>query len=71
MSEENISSLTKNKKWKNKNSKYLFELQKFIDIVDNVEDVKLRKKIIEQMLKCDKCITDMAEKIFNIILEEK
>lgn len=71
MSEENISSLTKNKKWKNKNSKYLFELQKFIDIVDNVENVKLRKKIIEQMLKCDKCITDMAEQIFNIILEEK
>ena len=57
--------------WKNKNSKYLFELQKFLDLVDNIEDENLRKLIISQMLKCDKCVTNIAEKIFKTIKEEK
>lgn len=47
--------------WKNKNQKYLFELQKFLDITDNVEEDSLRKMIIYQMLKCDKCLTKIAE----------
>ena len=50
-------------KWKNKNSQYLFELQKFLDLADNIEDEKLRKSIISQMLKCDKCVTNIAEKM--------
>ena len=52
--------LEKNK-WKNKNEQYLFELQKFLDLADNIEDEKLRKAIISQMLKCDKCLTKIAE----------
>ena len=56
--------LEKNK-WKNKNEQYLFELQKFLDLADNIEDEKLRKAIISQMLKCDKCLTNIAEEIFN------
>ena len=55
-------------KWKNKNSQYLFELQKFLDLADNIEDEKLRKLIISQMLKCDRCVTDIAEKMFKKIL---
>ncbi|MCI8640778.1 MAG: hypothetical protein HFJ59_02745 [Clostridia bacterium] len=51
--------------WKNKNQQYLFELQKFLDITDNVEEEKLRKLIIYQMLKCDKCLTKIAEKMFK------
>lgn len=61
--------LEKNK-WKNKNSQYLFELQKFLDLADNIEDENLRKLIISQMLKCDRCITNIAEKMFKTIKEE-
>ncbi len=52
-------------RWKNKNEKYLFELQKFLDLVDNIEDEDLRKIIIAQMLKCDKCLTNIAEQIIR------
>ena len=51
--------------WKNKNQQYLFELQKFLDIADNVEEDNLRKLIIYQMLKCDKCLTKIAEKMLK------
>lgn len=61
--------LEKNK-WKNKNSQYLFELQKFLDLADNIEDENLRKSIISQMLKCDRCVTNIAEKMFKTIKEE-
>lgn len=56
-------------KWKNKNSQYLFELQKFLDLADNIEDEKLRKLIINQMLKCDRCVTNIAEEMFKKILD--
>lgn len=51
--------------WKNKNSKYLFELQKFLDLADNIEDENLRKLIISQMLKCDRCLTNIAEEMIK------
>ena len=52
-------------KWKNKNSQYLFELQKFLDLADNIEDENLRKLIISQMLKCDRCLTNIAEEMLK------
>ena len=60
-------------RWKNKNSQYLFELQKFLDLADNIKDSELRKLIIYQMIKCDKCITNIAkEKIRAFInMEDK
>lgn len=57
-------------KWKNKNTKYLFELQKFLDLADNIEDEKIKKLIINQMLKCDKCITNLAEEIFKQLIKK-
>lgn len=51
--------------WKNNNQQYLFELQKFLDIADNVEEEDLRKLIIYQMLKCDRCLTKIAEKMLK------
>ena len=60
--------LEKNK-WKNE--QYLFELQKFLDLADNIKDEKLRKTIISQMLKCDKCLTIIAEKMIRLALENK
>ena len=62
--------LLEKNRWKNINSQYLFELQKFLDLADNIEDEDLRKLIISQMLKCekcDKCVTDIAEKMFKTI----
>lgn len=47
--------------WKTNNKQYLFELQKFLDLADNIKDEKLRKNIISQMLKCDKCLTKIVE----------
>ena len=61
---------TKESQWKNQDEIYLFELQKFLDVVENVEDEELRKEIIAQMLKCDKRITQLAEKIFQELKEE-
>ncbi len=53
--------------WKNKNTKYLFELQKFLDLADNIEDENLKRLIINQMLKCDRCVTNIAEEVFELI----
>ena len=61
---------TKESQWKNQDEIYLFELQKFLDAVENVEDEELRKEIIAQMLKCDKRITQLAEKIFQELKEQ-
>ena len=67
----NIGEKTANLKqemWKNKNEQYLFELQKFLDLADNIEDVEFRKLIISQMLKCEKSITNVAEEMYKKIL---
>lgn len=58
-------------KWKNKNAQYLFELQKFLDLADNIKDEELRKLIISQMLRCDKCITELAEKMFKTLKKQQ
>ena len=55
----------KENRWKIDNKKYLFELQKFLDLADNIEDEELRKIIISHMLKCDKCLTEIAEEEFE------
>lgn len=71
MKEEKINNLIQNNNWKNKNEQYLFELQKFMDLADNIEDENLRKLIIAQMLKCDKCLTIIAEKMIRLALKNK
>lgn len=71
MKKQNNAMLLKDQKWKNSNEQYLFELQKFLDLADNIKEKELRENIIYQMLKCDKCVTNIAEKMFNTILENK
>lgn len=44
---------------------YLFELQKFLDIVDNIKDEELKQRVIYQMLKCDKVLTKLAQRLLN------
>lgn len=62
--------LIKDNKWKNKDEKYLFELQKLLDLIDNVEKVELQKEIINQVLKFDKCVTDLAENYFEKLTDD-
>ena len=54
-----------NKDWKEKNKKYLKELQNFFDKADNISDENLRNKVISQMLKCDDILTKIAENRFQ------
>ena len=55
----------KNRDWKEKNKKYLKELQIFFDRVDNIKDDELRKSVICQMLICDEILTKIAEEKFS------
>lgn len=55
-------NLATNRDWKEKNSRYLKQLQKFLDSVDAVGEESLKKHIINQMLKCDLVLTELAEK---------
>ena len=71
MKEENINNLIQNNNWKNKNEQYLFELQKFMDLADNIENENLRKLIIALILKCDKRLTIIAERMIRLALENK
>lgn len=57
--------------WKYNNEKYLFELQKFLDIAENIEDEYLQTIVINQMLKCDKSLTIVAEEMFENIKNKK
>lgn len=50
--------------WKNSDKQYLIELQKFLDIAENIPDKELKKQLIGQMLKCDEQLTKIAENIF-------
>jgi len=66
--EEQYLKKLENSNWKNKNSQYLFELEKVIDIVDNIEDKQLKTDIINQILKCDRCLTNLAETIIKELI---
>ncbi len=48
--------------WKEKNKKYLNQLQKFLDATDSIETEYLKNNIIAQMLKCDQILTEIAQK---------
>lgn len=62
--------LIEKSRWKNQDKQYLFELQKFLDLVDNIEDENLRKLIINQMLRCDRHVTNIAEKMFQELIKK-
>lgn len=51
--------------WKTKNQRYLKELQKMLDIVENVQDEELRNRILLQFIKCDDIITELAIEQMN------
>ncbi len=65
---ENTPSL-KNKDWKEKNKGYLRQLQRFLDTADNIKDEDLKSRVINEMLKCDMILTQLAQK--QIMLASK
>lgn len=68
MEKQNLQNL-QNNNWKNKNTQYLFEIQKLMDIIDNVENENLRREIIGQVLRCDKYLTDLAENVMSELIK--
>lgn len=60
--EDNIYKM--DRKWKEGNKLYLRELQNFLDRVDSIEDYELRKSVTNQMMICDKVLTELAEAKF-------
>lgn len=58
-----------NKAWKEKSKGYLRQLQKFLDVADNIEREDLRKSIIAEMLKCDMILTQLAERQINLAFQ--
>ena len=47
--------------WKEKNKKYLNQVQRFLDAADSIEREEIRKNVITQMLKCDQILTQLAQ----------
>lgn len=62
---QEITKDINNKDWKEKDKRYLKELQSFFDKAENIEDSNLKQKIIGQMLKCDDVLTQIAENRFR------
>ena len=52
-------------KWKEKDERYIKELQKFFDITDNIKNEQLKMDVIYQMIKCEETITKIAEENFE------
>ena len=51
--------------WKVKNKRYLKELQKMLDIIDNVKDEELKNRILLQFVKCEDLLTELAIEQLN------
>lgn len=58
-----------NKDWKEKNKGYLRQLQKFLDVADNIEREDLRRSVIAEMLKCDMILTELAQRQIKLASE--
>lgn len=65
MFRKRVHIIEDNKEWKEKNQEYLNELQSFFDKAENILDTELKRKIVEQMLKCDEVLTKIAESRFK------
>lgn len=48
--------------WRKDNKEYIDNIGKFLDIVDNLEDEKLKKKIIYQHFACENIIQKILKK---------
>jgi len=65
--EVNLEQYLKKRTWKNTNEEYIFQLDKMFDLIDNIKDDFLRIQIRNQVIKCDKTLTKIAEETFDKI----
>lgn len=65
LDKEEIKKKVYSRDWKEKNQEYLQALEKFLDVVDNINDDSLKIDIIYKMLKCDEILTKIAEENMN------
>lgn len=56
-----IENAKEKQSWKNTDERYLRELQKLYDLIENIENEKLRKNIIAQVIKFDDTLSKIAE----------
>lgn len=56
--------------WKEKNKGYLRQLQRFLDVADNIKEEDLKRNVISEMLKCDMILTELAERRIALALKE-
>lgn len=59
----------KSKDWKEKNKGYLRQLQKFLDVADNIEREDLKQSVIGEMLKCDMILTQLAQRQIELAMK--
>lgn len=65
--ETNLEQYLEKQMWKNTNEEYIFQLDKMFDLIDNIKNDFLRIQIRNQVIKCDKTLTKIAEEIFDKI----
>lgn len=68
--EIHLEELLEEQRWKRTSKKYLWELDKFLDLSDNIKEDDIKYLVITQMIKCDKSLTERAEEIFKKILDK-
>lgn len=61
------ASTPNNREWKDKNKRYLKQLQIFLDVADNIEREDLKETVILEMLKCDRILTELAQKQIELV----
>lgn len=67
----NNNNMEELKNWKKNAKKYLIEMERFLDLADNIEQEDLKTRIIGQMLRTDDELTKEAEKIFEELIRKK
>ena len=48
--------------WRKENKEYLESIEKFLDIVDNIADEDLKKRIIYEHFNCERILKKIFEK---------
>ena len=66
----NNSNMEIKENWKKTAKQYLIELERFLDLADNIADKDFKERIIGQMLRVDNELTKEAEKIFEKLKTE-
>lgn len=69
--EKTLEDTPKKRDWKEQNKGYLRQLQKFLDVADNIEREDLKRSVIAEMLKCDMILTELAERQIKLALTRK